>query len=124
MKRFNHPSLIIGLAVVAALAYNSWPLGFILDSPAAHNSLASDLAARGHPYYWLFVLGDLITGLAAIALAGLIKLNLPKLRGKDWSRISYGLIVFGALTAICAFFSHGDKISTDTYLSSVAALGL
>jgi len=58
----------IGLAVAAALLYNSWPLGYWLN-PASADKSASQLEGLHQPYNWLFVGLDIASGVLALALS-------------------------------------------------------
>ncbi len=99
-------SLVIG--VVAAVAYSSWPLGYLVNRTVASQTLASTLEARNQPNSWLFVLLDCTTGaLCAVAVA------------LDWSddpprgavrlrQISFcGFALFGVITAVNALIPFG-----------------
>ena len=131
--------LILGLGLVSAIAYNSWPLGFWLSKSTAEYGLASDLEKVGHPYYWLFILGDILAGMAAILLAITIRFRLrPALSERIWSIVSLGLFMFGIFTIIDALLpadctitvalkcqaNYGHGIGIDAILSGLAALGL
>ena len=61
--------LLVGL--VAALAYCSWPVGYLVNPSLAAGALASELDARGQPYSWLFILLDCATGAAALLVVRL-----------------------------------------------------
>jgi hypothetical protein len=133
---FKRKTLVIILAAAAGLIYNSWPLGFILDPKTAQVSQASDLETIGHPYYKLFIGGDVVSSLLLIAAAILIwYYSTNKLRA---SLISFGLITFGLFTGIAALlpasctvdayfrcgagYNHG--LGLDLVFSSLAILGL
>jgi hypothetical protein len=51
------------IACVGALAYNSWPLAFLVNPSLAGSALASSFEARSEPFSWLFILLDCIAGL-------------------------------------------------------------
>jgi hypothetical protein len=127
--------LLVGL--VAALAYCSWPVGYLVNPSLAAGALASELEARGQPYSWLFILLDCATGAAALVVVGL---GWPT-RGTGntrWRRaglISYGL--FGVSTAIDAVIPVGcgaiplnrcgvslTQVNTDDVLTAVAMIAL
>lgn len=94
-------SPLIWLSLVAALLYSSWPLGFWLDPSVERHQLASQLEAPGHPYNWVFVLLDVLTGLV---LAGVGIWQLLRHRAHSWTSkaiiISY--VSFGVLVAVAA----------------------
>jgi hypothetical protein len=53
---------------LAAIVYSSWPLGYWLNPAVNRNSLASGLEAIGQPYNWLFIVGDVLSGLLILAV--------------------------------------------------------
>ncbi|HWD24402.1 MAG TPA: hypothetical protein VG368_02965, partial [Acidimicrobiales bacterium] len=55
----------IGVGIAGALAYSSWPLGYVLNGATARSAFASDLELSGQPYNWLFIGLDCVTGIAA-----------------------------------------------------------
>lgn len=59
-------NLTIWAAVLAAIFYSSWPLGFIINPTVSHHDLASELEASHQPYNWLFIALDILTGLVLI----------------------------------------------------------
>ncbi|MFC4336819.1 DUF998 domain-containing protein [Salininema proteolyticum] len=93
-----------GLLALAAALYSSWLLGPWLD-PAVDpvEGFASELAARTQRYSWLFRLGDMLTGIAAVAAA----LFLAK-AGRTWRWIWVGILVFGAFTFLDATITPMD----------------
>lgn len=119
MKNQKYINLVLSLSLFSALTYNSWPLGYWLSSPTAHYGLASDLEKAGHPYFWLFILGDALSGISALALALVIRFRLwSKLKSKAWSAVYLGLAAFGLFTAVNAV------LPTDCNISSVLRCGL
>lgn len=88
------------LTIASAIIYCSWPLGFWLNPEASRTGLASELGAFGQPYNWVFIFGDIISGVLLVA-AVVILIRLYKLKG--WAKLAmillglYGL--FGALDA-------------------------
>jgi len=64
--------------LVAALAYCSWPIGFLVNPALTATGLASDLEAHGQPYSWLFILLDCVTGLFALVAVGLAWLTVER----------------------------------------------
>jgi hypothetical protein len=130
---------VLTLSLAAGLLYNSWPLGYLLDSQTAHSGLASDLELVGHPYYWLFILGDVLTAVCLVAMILVLRFRVWKVLPPDtrtW--LAAGLVVFGLFTAISALLpynctvtpllrcgaGHGTGLGLDAVVSSIAALGL
>lgn len=93
-------SPLFWLSVVVALFYNSWPLGYVLDPSVEMHALASQLEAPHHPYSWLFVALDVITGLALVAVGLWQWRALPKRRSSRAIIVSYSL--FGVLVSVAA----------------------
>lgn len=126
---------LVGLA--GALAYCSWPVGYIVNPTLAATALASELEARGQPYGWLFVALDCATGLAALVVARLLW---PERRSsnsglKRAALVGYAL--FGIVTAIDAVIPVGcgglplnrcgvdlSSLNTDDVLTGVAMIAL
>jgi hypothetical protein len=127
--------LLIGL--VAALAYCSWPVGYLVNPSLAAGALASELEARGQPYSWLFILLDCATGAAALLV---VRLTWPT-RGSvntTWRRaglVSYAL--FGISTGIDALIPVGcgstpldrcgvslARVNADDVLTAIAMIAL
>jgi hypothetical protein len=127
--------LLIGL--VAALAYCSWPVGYLVNPSLAAGALASELEARGQPFSWLFILLDCATGAAALLVVGL---TWPT-RGSGktpWRRaglVSYAL--FGISTAVDAVIPVGcgsmpldrcgvslTQLNADDVLTAIAMIAL
>jgi hypothetical protein len=86
------------LGVTGALLYCNWLLGYWLNYRVASNGLASDLQMRGQPYSWLFVLGDVLTGLTVVAAAFLLCQRQHKLL----FYLVTGYFFFGLMTAVSA----------------------
>lgn len=129
--------LIPALCLAAGIIYNSWPLGYALDRQVARTGLASDLQRSGHPYYWLFILGDVMAGSLAVAAAWLMMRDRlrPGVGSKPLAAI--GLAMFGVFTALCALvplqhsvaaftiFRTGDGgFGLDALTNSLAELGI
>lgn len=140
MSQQKYTCLTLALCILAAVFYNSWPLGYVLNNHTAHYGLASDLELVGQPYYWVFVLGDILTGICAVAACLLIwfKLLRPVLHTKTWAAISFGLAAFGLFTAAASVVpahcsvtaalacgtSGGNELGFDALFSIIATLGL
>lgn len=60
------------LSILAGLIYNSWPLGYWLNPAASGQQLASALEALHQPYNWVFISGDVVSGLLVMLVAWLI----------------------------------------------------
>jgi len=91
------------IACAGALAYNSWPLAFLVNRPLAGDALASSLEARSEPFAWLFILLDCVAGLCVAVVCGRV------LRSRRSSRPSRALVfallaygVFGMVTGVNA----------------------
>jgi len=137
--RISYGQVAFGLCLLAGVLYNSWPLGFMLDNATAHHALASDLELIGHPYYWLFILGDLLTAACIIAAAIIARFYLWHMPDRAIrTRLLLGLVLFSVFTvassllpyrcstaplALCGAI-HASKIGLDAITSSLAWLGL
>jgi hypothetical protein len=92
------------IALAGALAYNSWPLAFLVNSSLAGTALASSFEGRSEPFAWLFILLDCVAGLCT----GIVCVR--ELRSHRRQRRLTGLIAcallaygaFGAATAVDA----------------------
>jgi len=58
---------IIWLGVIAAVAYSSWPLGYLLNPTVAHHAFASQLEDYSQPYSWIFIGLDVLCGSTLLA---------------------------------------------------------
>lgn len=103
-------ALATALAAVAAVLYNAWLLGFALDPDGLHGSYVSVLEAPGHPHAEVFVVCDIVTGVAAV-LAGLMLRRRRELAGD-------GLVVFGVGNVLEATIPISARCA-----ASVAACG-
>jgi len=82
--------------VLAAVAYNSWPLGFWLNPRVSYGGgLASELEGMHQPYNWVFVLLDVVTGVLVAAVVILLWRH-HRSRLSRWALGSFAL--FGILT--------------------------
>jgi len=139
MPRQKYARLVLILCILAAGFYNSWPLGYILNYQTVRNSLVSDLERVGQPYYWLFILGDILTGVCLIAACYLIRFKLyPKIHLGAWRILYIGVLLFGFGTIIatlvparCSVAAHvvcgtngGARLGLDALFSGIGALGL
>jgi len=91
---------IITLAILSAVSYCSWPLGYIFNLPVSRRGLASELEALGQPYSWLFILLDVVSGVLIVALT----YYLWRLRSRKHNRwlsiVLLNYAAFGVFTAI------------------------
>lgn len=94
----NPAILLFGL--LAAVFYCSWPLGYLLNPVVTQHQLASELEQTNQPYFWVFVGGDVLTGVAAL-IAGALQLRL-RMRPGPATWAVWGYIWFGALVAMAA----------------------
>ncbi|HEY4160476.1 MAG TPA: DUF998 domain-containing protein [Candidatus Saccharimonadales bacterium] len=83
------------VTILSAIIYCSWPLGFWLNPQAMQSGLASELGALGQPYNWVFIWGDIVSGVLLVAAVALL-LKLYRLTG--WARLA---LVFLAIYGIC-----------------------
>ena len=83
------------LTILSAVLYCSWPLGFWLNPKAMQSGLASELGAFGQPYNWVFIWGDIMSGVLLVAAVSLL-IWLYKMTG--WARLA---MVFLAIYGIC-----------------------
>jgi hypothetical protein len=135
--RIGYGRFALGLCLAAGILYNSWPLGYILDNATAHAGLASDLELVGHPYYWLFVGGDVLAAILTITAAVLL-LRYSKMPSRFKILIASGLLAFGLFTAVSSLLpsqctvtpllrcgaGHGQGLGLDAATSTIAALGI
>src|ERR1700733_9742605 len=73
---------IIWLGVIAAVAYSSWPLGYLLNPGVARHAFASQLEAYNQPYSWIFIGLDVLCG-ATLLVGGvwqLVRARSPLIR--------------------------------------------
>lgn len=89
----------VWLGWLAAVLYNSWPLGFYLNPSVLHHDVASDLAKSGQPYNWVFMLGDVLTGLVLLLVA-FLQWRRTRVRTARAAILAYA--VFGITTALAA----------------------
>jgi hypothetical protein len=124
------------LGVLAALIYNSWPLGYILNPGVARIGLASDLEAAGEAYNWLFISGDVLFGLVVLVIIGLF-LKKKIILTRQVALVLLGFAVFGVLTAVSAVlpvncsssirtcgYQGNQALGVHDLIGAIAALGL
>jgi hypothetical membrane protein len=139
MLQHKYARIALALCMLAAVFYNSWPLGYVLNNYTAHNGLMSDLEQAGQPYYWLFILGDVLAGICVVAASIAIWLKIRQgLQGSAWAACSLGLLLFGLFTiaatmtpahcsvsaALACGTSSNHGLGVDALFSVIAALGL
>ncbi len=93
-------NLTLWAAVLAAIFYSSWPLGFIFNPTVSHNDLASELEASHQPYNWLFITLDILTGLVLLYSGFMQWRKSPKRLIIKLSILGY--MLFGALVIAAA----------------------
>jgi hypothetical protein len=98
---------IIWLGVIAAVAYSSWPLGYILNPVVAHHAFASQLEDYGQPYSWIFIALDVLCG-TTLLLGGAWQLVRARSHLIRVSVLAY--MVFALLVIVAALvpFNCGD----------------
>jgi hypothetical protein len=106
-EKLNNESIILTLAIIAAILYNSWPLGYVLDPNALHNSYVSSLEVTGKPYAWLFIFADILSGIAAVIIGFSIKKIKPQLRVSFIGYVAFGLATI--LEAVIPIASHCEE---------------
>jgi hypothetical protein len=124
MVSTNNPikSFVMPIALVTAVLYNIWPLGYLLDPGVLHNSYISVLEVSGKPYSKLFMFADILTG-AMVVILGLVirKLNTSS------NSVVFSYIVFGLATIMEAVIPISSRCvetvsSCGTSLSQVLTL--
>ena len=138
LKTKKYSYFAIGLMVLAGIIYNSWPLGYILDPSTAHFGMASDLEDANHPYNWLFIAGDIMSGILILVFAVLMYRHRKAVKSHYWRFIIIGLVLFGFFTAagagapnnclsgslsVCLTIDH-KTMGPDGIETSLAAFGL
>lgn len=94
--------IFILLSFLAAIAYNSWILGFWLNPKIVQTTLLSALGALDQPYHQIFIISDIISGLLCIILASGIYRKEEKRFKK---RLLFSWLCFGGATALAAIFA-------------------
>jgi hypothetical protein len=125
------------LAILAALAYSSWPLGYLLNPVVGSHGLASELEAVNQPYNWLFVAGDVLSSILIAAVAIVIWRRKP--RGSNPTFLYMAAIVSFALLTVadtllplhcnpslttCPNFTHDPLLFLHGIFSILASNGL
>ncbi len=86
---------VAALTILSAALYCSWPLGFWLNPEAMQDGLASELGAFGQPYDWVFIWGDIVSGvLLVIVVTMLVRLY----KQTSWARLA---LIFLAIYGLC-----------------------
>ncbi len=106
---YQRPILL--LALVAAILYSSWPLGYILNPFVGTHDLASQLEATHQPYNWLFIVMDVLAGLVVTIIA-VMQINRNAHNLIRACVIGYG--IFGLLVTVAALTPLNCNISSDT----------
>ena len=89
-----------GLAILAGILYNSWPLGFLLNPQVSFGGgMASELEGLHQPYNWVFVLLDIVTGALVLTIVVMLWRERMREMGKI-ALISFAL--FGLFTIVDA----------------------
>lgn len=83
------------LIILSAILYCSWPLGFPLNPKAMQDGLASELGAFGQPYNWVFIWGDIVSGVLLLAAVMLL------LRARKPTRWAWLALIFLAIYGVC-----------------------
>ncbi|HSX47756.1 MAG TPA: hypothetical protein VLF63_03205 [Patescibacteria group bacterium] len=127
------------LTILAAVLYNSWPLAFWLDPGTARRGLASDLEKVHHPYFWLFILLDILTSLIILIVIYLLRVKLSGIvHSKMLKYVMIGLGIFSVFTITASLLPsdcsitpilkcrviHQSGLGIDALTSTLAALGL
>ncbi len=83
------------LTALSAILYCSWPLGFVFNPKAMREGLASELGAFGQPYNWVFIWGDIVSGVLLVAAVVLL---IRVYRVTGWARLA---LLFLAIYGTC-----------------------
>jgi len=96
-RRFWYGAIAV---VLSAILYCSWPLGIWLNPVASSAGLASELGAYGQPYDWVFIGGDIVSGLLLVVGCWIML----RLFGRErWIKVClWSLAVYGLAGAIDA----------------------
>ncbi len=98
----KHGWIIASLGLLAAAAYSSWPLGYYLNPKVGATGYASELAAEGQPYNWVFIVGDVLAGVLVLLIVWLLRHEFNK-KLRSWHKWLLGLFaLFGILTIVAA----------------------
>ena len=127
------------IAVAGALAYSSWPLGFLVNPSLAGTALASSFEGRSQPFSWLFILLDCFAGLCTVIVCVRFLRSRRGSRppGKALVLALLGYAVFGVTSAVdaavplnCGASSARAcaaqlwPVTPDDLLTGIAVLGL
>ena len=92
--------LASALIAVSAIMYCSWPLGLWLNPAASRAGLASELGAIGQPYNWLFIGGDIVSGILLVVGCMMLWWLLSPLHWARWVLVMLAIYgICGALDA-------------------------
>lgn len=86
------------LTIASAVLYCSWPLGILLNPLASRRGLASELGAYGQPYNWLFIWGDIVSGILLVG-AVFVLIRMYELQG--WSKLALLLLALYGICGAC-----------------------
>jgi hypothetical protein len=84
---------------IAAIAYNSWPLAYLCNRMVLQHGLASDLEKFNQPFSWVFIAGDIATGVLLMAAA---YLQYPRANYKLLRLLILSYGAFGAIIIMAA----------------------
>ena len=99
------------LAVLAGVAYCSWPLGYVLNPLVSAKGLASELAALNQPFNWVFIVTDVVAGVLVTAVSIILWRHDD---GRKHHVVLANFAVFGLLTAIGAVIPMSCEPSLTT----------
>lgn len=129
-------NLPVVLSIAAALIYNDWPLGFVLNPKVAPIGLSSDLEAYNQPFNWFFIGSDIVSALLILYTVLFLMLRKPT-RDRFFRWALVGLCLFSVMTAASAAlpldcskhlqscgFNPGQVLGVHDITSGLAALGL
>ena len=136
LRNFRRWQIATVITVLAAMLYNSWPLGFFLNPKVSYGGgLASDLESSHQPYGWVFVALDIITGALVLVAVAVLWRRRPT---RNETIILASFALFGIFTiadallpipceptlTICVGWTHQPMILLHGAVSVGAALFL
>lgn len=108
---------VVWIGLVGALVYSSWPLGFILNPAVSHHAFASQLEASNQPYNWLFILLDILCGIALL-VGGVMQWNKKPRLAIKLSILGY--MSFAALVIVAAIAPYNcNSLSVGSCQASI-----